>query len=160
MPVEHRFESILFVCMGNICRSPLAEGMVRAALDEAGLSLKLDSAGTHDYHIGAAPDPRARAVARELGCSIDSLRARQVQAKDFSEFDLILAADAANLHWLELHRPTDAKAETALLLPWCGGAVGTEVPDPYYGDIEDFRHTASLLRRAMPHLVQRLRDRG
>ncbi len=153
-------EAILFVCMGNICRSPLAEGIARAALGEAGAALRLDSAGTHDYHVGAAPDRRARAVAREFGCDIDDLRARQVADADFARFDLILAADAANLAWLERRRPARARAEVALLLPWCGEPAGCEVPDPYYGDIADFRVTARLLQGAMPGLLRRVRGRA
>lgn len=150
------YASVLFVCMGNICRSPLAEGMARMALDAAGLLLRLDSAGTHAYHIGRGPDPRACAIAREAGCAIDDLRARQVSDDDFRRFDLILAADAANLALLQQRRPHDATAELALLLPWCGAAPGTELPDPYYGDVDDFRHVIGLLNQAMPRLVQRL----
>lgn len=149
-------KSILFVCMGNICRSPLAEGIARAACVEAGLALHLDSAGTHGYHIGAAPDARARAVAREQGLDIDALRARQVTAADFDAFDLILAADADNLAWLQARRPDAARAEVALLLAWCGAGEGAEVPDPYYGGPEDFRATARLLQSAMPGLLRRV----
>lgn len=150
--------SILFVCMGNICRSPLAEGIARLTLTQASLDLQVDSAGTHDYHPGAPPDPRARKVARAAGFSIDELRARQVCPADFQRFDLILAADAANLEWLQRNRPASAQSELALLLPWCGGPAGSEVPDPYYGDIEDFHHTLGLLQAAMPELLRRLRS--
>ena len=153
-------ESILFVCMGNICRSPLAEGATRAALLEAGLKLRLDSAGTHGYHIGNPPDARARAVARESGFSIDDLRARQVATDDYSRFDLILAADMANLEWLHQHRPSHASAELSLLLPWCGANPDREVPDPYYGDIDDFRATVRLLQEAMPGLRCRVQGQA
>lgn len=153
-------QSILFVCMGNICRSPLAEGIARVALQRAGLDLRLDSAGTHDYHPGAAPDERARAVGREFGYPIDDLRARRVRSEDFSAFDLILAADAGNLLWLQRQRPPTARAELSLLLPWCGAAVGSEVPDPYYGEIENFRDTVRLLAGAMPGLLERLRGQA
>ncbi len=152
--------SILFVCMGNICRSPLAEGVARVALHDAGLTLTLDSAGTHDYHVGAPPDERARRIACEIGCGIDDLRARQVAARDFSGFDLILAADRANLAWLRRHHPASARAEVDLLLPWCGAAAGSEVPDPYYGGLDDFREVAAMLRGAMPGLLARLRDQA
>ena len=146
--------------MGNICRSPLAEGIARVALNYAGLALRLDSAGTHDYHVGAPPDERARRVAREIDCGIDDLRARQVSARDFSGFDLILAADRANLAWLRQQCPATAHAELDLLLPWCGAAAGTEVPDPYYGNLSDFRQVAAMLHEAMPNLIARLRDRA
>lgn len=152
--------SILFVCMGNICRSPLAEGIARVALRDAGLTLALDSAGTHDYHVGAPPDARARRIAREIDCGIEDLRARQVAARDFGGFDLILAADRANLAWLHQHRPAATGGELDLLLPWCGAAAGTEVPDPYYGGLGDFRQVASMLHAAMPGLIARLRDRA
>lgn len=152
--------SILFVCMGNICRSPLAEGIARVAVREAGMAVRLDSAGTHDYHIGAAPDERARKVARESGCGIEDLRARQVVDADFVQFDLILAADRSNLAWLQHHRPPQAHADIALLLPWCGGIAGSEVPDPYYGDMAGFRSTAQLLREVMPGLLRRVQGQA
>lgn len=154
------YSSVLFVCMGNICRSPLAEGIARKALEEAGISLRLDSAGTHDYHIGRGPDQRACAIARETGCDIDGFRARHVVNEDFHAFDLILAADAANLAALQRQQPDGASAELALLLPWCGAEAGTELPDPYYGDDENFRHVVALLRDAMPGLVRRLQARA
>ena len=157
---EKEKTAILFVCMGNICRSPLAEGVARVARDEAGLALRLDSAGTHDYHIGHPPDRRARAIAQEIGCGIDDLRARQVGQEDFRCFDLILAADAGNLAWLRQQCPDDARAELALLLPWCGAPPGSEVPDPYHGDIEGFRIVARQLREAMPGLLGRVRGRA
>jgi len=146
--------------MGNICRSPLAEGATRAALVKAGVTLRLDSAGTHGYHIGNPPDARARTVAREFGFSIDDLRARQVDMEDYARFDLILAADIANLDWLHQHRPGNASAELSLLLPWCGVAAGAEVPDPYYGDIGDFRATVRLLQDAMPYLLRRVQGQA
>ena len=152
--------SILFVCMGNICRSPLAEGATRAALVEAGVKLRLDSAGTHGYHIGNPPDARARAVAHEFGFSIDHLQARQVATEDYARFDLILAADRANLEWLHQHRPGNASAELSLLLPWCGALSDDEVPDPYYGDIADFRATVRLLQDAMPGLLRRVQGQA
>lgn len=152
--------SILFVCMGNICRSPLAEGSTRAALAEAGVKLQLDSAGTHGYHIGNPPDARARAVAREFGYAIDDLRARQVAPEDYIRFDLILAADMANLDWLQQRRPDNASAELALLLPWCGEQPGLQLADPYYGEMDDFRVTARQLQAIMPGLLDRVAGRA
>jgi protein-tyrosine phosphatase len=144
---------ILFVCMGNICRSPLAEGIarVRAATREA----RFDSAGTEEYHVGSAPDPRARAVARRRGTPIDDLRARQVVPEDFRRFDLILAADHTNLVTLNRLRPNGSAAEVALLLPWSGVGEVEEVPDPYYGGPPDFERVFDLLDAAMPGLLRR-----
>lgn len=149
---------ILFVCMGNICRSPLAEGIARHRLAAQGLGhlADFDSAGTHGYHIGNPPDPRAIAVARERGVDIAGLRARQVVVADFSRFDLILAADADNLDRLRRSRPTAATAQVELLLPWAGLSQ-QEVPDPYYGERRDFEAVFDLLERAAEGLAQRLR---
>jgi protein-tyrosine phosphatase len=107
---------VLFVCLGNICRSPLAEGLARAKARRAGLDLQFDSAGTESYHVGRPPDPRACAVARARGVPIDDLRARQVTREDFGNFDLILAADQPSLRVLQSLRPAQGGAELALLL--------------------------------------------
>jgi protein-tyrosine phosphatase len=147
---------VLFVCMGNICRSPLAEGIAREHARRAGVAIEFDSAGTEDYHVGAAPDPRACALARERGASIDALRARQVTREDFARFDLILAADRRNLEALRRLRPAQGGAELALLLDWAGGTHGREVPDPYYGDARDFVQVYDLLHDAMPALLDRV----
>ncbi len=148
--------SILFVCMGNICRSPLAEGIARHVLAStpAGRGVRLDSAGTHAYHVGKPPDPRAIAVARRHGIDIAGLRAREVQAEDFTRFDLILCADRQNLAALERLRPASA-VEPELLLPWCGLAQD-EVPDPYYGDAASFERVFALLQQAADRLALRL----
>jgi protein-tyrosine phosphatase len=143
---------VLFVCMGNICRSPLAEGIARVRARAAGLDFEFDSAGTHAYHVGEPPDPRAREVARRRGTPIDDLRARQATAADFRDFDLILAADRSNLAALERIRPGDARAEVALLLPK-SGRTG-EVPDPYYGDEAGFESVFDLLDDALGALLR------
>ncbi len=122
--------SILFVCMGNICRSPLAEGIARVALRDAGLTLALDSAGTHGYHVGAPPDARARRIAREIDCGIEDLRARQVAARDFGGFDLILAADRANLAWLHQHRPARTAASWICCCPGAALRLEPRCPIP------------------------------
>lgn len=146
---------VLFVCMGNICRSPLAEGIARAQARDAGLALQFDSAGTHDYHVGAPPDARACALADARGTPIGDLRARQVQPIDFERFDLILAADRRNLVALQRLRPAGARAELALLLEWAGAGQGAEVPDPYYGDMRDFEAVFGQLQQAMGGLLER-----
>jgi protein-tyrosine phosphatase len=149
--------SVLFVCMGNICRSPLAEGIARHAFEsaDAAPAVRFDSAGTHAYHVGQPPDPRAIAVAGHFGVKLGALRARQVDALDFQRFDLILAADRRNLAELKRLRPTSAGAELDLLLPWCG-LSRQDVPDPYYGDVRDFEQVFQLLAQAVEGLRQRL----
>ena len=147
---------VLFVCMGNICRSPLAEGIARLHARRAGADLEFDSAGTHGYHVGDAADPRARALARRRGMPIDDLRARQVEAADFQRFDLILVADATNLAAMQRLRPDDAGAELARLLEWAGVDDPVDVPDPYYGDAQDFERVFGLIDAAMPALLRRV----
>ena len=133
--------AILFLCLGNICRSPLAEGAARAAFADAGIDATLDSAGTGDWHVGHPPDARAQAEARRRGVDISNLRARQLSADDFRRFDLILAADAANLRDARAIRPADATATLALMLDRVPGRAGESVADPYYGDDGGFAAT-------------------
>jgi protein-tyrosine phosphatase len=126
--------SVLFVCLGNICRSPLAEAAFRREAERLGLDVEIDSAGTGDWHIGYPPDPRAAAVAARNGIAIDHLRARQVTPDDFRRFDHIVALDANNLRDLERLRPADGKAQLSLLLDHVDGREGQAVADPYYGE--------------------------
>jgi protein-tyrosine phosphatase len=130
--------SVLFVCLGNICRSPLAEAAFRAEAERLGLDVEIDSAGTGDWHIGYPPDRRAAAVAAKNGVDITHLRARQVWAGDFRQFDHIVALDAQNLADLERMRPAGAKARLSLLLDHVEGREGQAVADPYYGDDSHF----------------------
>lgn len=133
--------AILFLCLGNICRSPLAEGAARVAFQKAGLEAQLDSAGTGDWHIGRAPDERAQAEAKRRETDISDLRARQLQLSDFYDFDLILAADAQNMIDAEAIRPADATAKLMLMLDWVEDSPRTSVTDPYYGGPEGFAET-------------------
>ena len=133
--------SILFLCLGNICRSPLAEGAARAAFADAGIDALLDSAGTGDWHVGHAPDRRAQAEARRRGSDISGLRARQLRSEDFYRFDQILAADDANLREARALAPADATARLQLMLDLVAGRAGESVADPYYGDDEGFAAT-------------------
>lgn len=133
--------AILFLCLGNICRSPLAEGAARVAFAAAGIDATLDSAGTGDWHVGHAPDHRAQAEARRRGADISDLRARQLAQDDFYRFDLILAADAANLREARALAPPDATARIRLMLDLVPGRQGGSVTDPYCGDAGGFAAT-------------------
>ncbi len=130
--------SVLFVCLGNICRSPLAEAAFRAEADRLGLDVEVDSAGTGDWHVGHPPDARACAVAMRNGADISHLRARQVTRGDFDRFDHIIALDSYNLSDLLALRPRDSRARISLLLDHADGRAGEAVADPYYGDDADF----------------------
>lgn len=136
-----KIPAILFLCLGNICRSPLAEGVARAAFAAAGIDARLDSAGTGDWHVGRPPDPRAQAEARRRGIDISDLRARQLARDDFYRFDLILAADATNLRDAEALAPADATARVRLMLDLVPARRGEGVTDPYYGEDDGFAAT-------------------
>jgi len=136
-----KIPAILFLCLGNICRSPLAEGAARAAFTAAGIDARLDSAGTGDWHAGRPPDPRAQAEARRRGIDISNLRARQLAREDFYRFDLILAADTANLREARALAPADATARVRLMLDLVPERRGESVTDPYYGEDDGFAAT-------------------
>ena len=129
---------VLFVCLGNICRSPLAEAALRDAARRIGLEVEIDSAGTADWHIGRPPDPRAIALALRRGVDIAGLRARQVGPEDFRRFDHIVALDRQNMADLLRMRPPDGTAQVSLLLDHAEGRSGQEVADPYHGPDERF----------------------
>lgn len=144
------------MCKGNICRSPLAEGIARERLRAAGLAVRVDSAGTQDYHVGSAPDPRAIAVARDAGIDIAGLRARQLGEQDLERFDVVLAADRENLDCIARRHP-HVRRQPVLLLEWCTGDAA-EVPDPYSGCRGDFEHVFRMLDGATDGLLRRLRQ--
>jgi protein-tyrosine phosphatase len=148
----------LFVCLGNICRSPLAEAAMRAELATAALDWTVDSAGTGDWHIGHAPDPRSRAEAQARGYSIDHYQARQVARADFTQFTHIIALDRSNLADLGALSPPDASAHLSLLLDHVPGRAGEDVDDPYYGDAADFsrawEEVSAGARGLLPYLRQ------
>jgi protein-tyrosine phosphatase len=150
---------VLFVCLGNICRSPTAEGVVRAiaAREFPGLEVELDSAGTADYHVGEPPDRRSIAAARRRGYDISALRARQVITADFSDFDYVLAMDRANLG--ELARVgARGRAHVGLFMEFASG-LDDEVPDPYYGGVEDFERVLDLCEAGARALLSRIAGR-
>lgn len=152
---SHR-PAILCVCLGNICRSPLAEAAVRAEAAAAGLDLVVDSAGTGTWHVGKPPDSRAQAVARRQGLDISRYRARQVTADDFRRFTHVLALGRDNLSVLRRLRPADATAELALLMDAVPGREGSDVADPYYGGEAGFETTWHDVSAAAKALVARL----
>jgi protein-tyrosine phosphatase len=133
--------SVLFVCLGNICRSPLAEAALQAEAERLGIELEIDSAGTGDWHVGNPPDRRSIAVARRNGVEISHLRARQVEREDFYRFDHIVALDAQNLADLRAMQPAGGKAELSLLLDHVEGREGQPVADPYHGGTAHFDAT-------------------
>ena len=148
--------SILFVCLGNICRSPLVEEVARRSLAEAGLAVTVDSCGTGDWHVGKGADPRMLVAARKAGYDLEPHRARQYRLADPDDFDLILAMDGSNLRAIR-HLPTNAPAEMALFLPWSGVGAPAEFPDPYYGDADGFADAVALAEHGVAGLVRRLK---
>jgi len=149
--------SVLFVCLGNICRSPLAEGAFRHEARAIGLEVVADSAGTGGWHAGEPPDPRAIAAAGRQGVDISGQRARQVKAEDFRRFDLILALDHDNLRNLRALMPAEATARLGLLLDYAPGLEGRAVADPYYGDEAGFDVTWHEVSQAAHNLARRFR---
>lgn len=133
--------SVLFVCLGNICRSPMAEGAMRTIARDRGLDLEIDSAGTGGWHVGEAPDQRAQSTVARHGGDISDLRARQVTKDDFTQFTHIIALDHSNLTNLQRMAPPDATAELSLLLDHVEGREGQPVADPYYGAADGFETT-------------------
>lgn len=148
--------AILFVCLGNICRSPLAEGVFRSVLAEHGRQdFMVDSAGTGNWHVGEAPDPRSIAIAHRFGVDISGQRARQVKLDDFRRFDLILGMDSNNVRTLKMRAPQDTTAGIHLFLEYAGGGT-TDIPDPYYGGEDGFASVYGMIRQASEALLAKL----
>ncbi|OYQ31837.1 phosphotyrosine protein phosphatase [Niveispirillum lacus] len=148
--------SILFVCTGNICRSPTADGVLRKMAANAGLDLRVDSAGTHGYHVGDAPDPRTIRTARSRGYDLSHLRARKLIIADFDRFDLILAMDRGHLEIMRRLAPTGSAAQLSLFSdgappPW----RGRDVPDPYYGGADGFVEVLDMVEAGVRALLMR-----
>jgi protein-tyrosine phosphatase len=148
--------SVLFVCTGNICRSPTAEVVFRTFVTRAGLdrSIGVDSAATHDYQVGEPADARAVAHARRRGYAIPARRARQVASADFRRFEWILAMDRFNLAELEALRPRSYRGHLGLFLDFAPGSDGREVPDPYHGTAEDFERVLDLAEEGAAALLE------
>ena len=150
---------VLMVCLGNICRSPMAEGVLRARLQEAGLGEKVhvDSAATGRSHVGRPPDERAIACAAKHGVDISEQRARALELEDFSQFDVILCADRTILHDARIRKPRTAHADVELMMEW-SGLGKKDVPDPYYGDPRDFERAWKLVDGIATGVVERIRQ--
>jgi protein-tyrosine phosphatase len=147
---------VLLVCLGNICRSPTAEGVLRLRAEKSGWGrvFEFDSAGTAAYHLGKAPDARSQRHARERGYDLSGLRARQITADDLDSFDYVLAMDSENLANIKALRPEPAKAKIALLLDYHTGKKGGDVPDPYYGGPEQFETVLDLVEAAGDEFIK------
>jgi protein-tyrosine phosphatase len=154
---------VLFVCMGNICRSPTAQGVFRKLVHEAGLAdvIEIDSAGTHAYHVGEAPDMRAQETARRRGIELSDLRARRVTAADLEEYHYVLAMDQDNYQVLSDLCPPGRGLEqrVSLLMDYASEAVVREVPDPYYGAAGGFEAVFDMVEEAAAGLLEEIRRR-
>jgi len=153
---------ILFVCMGNICRSPTAEGVFRKLVQERAphLQVVIDSAGTHDYHVGEPPDRRAIAAAARRGVDLTGLRARMVQESDFEAFDLVVAMDRLNREVLLDRSPEELRERVRLMLEFAPAADDEDVPDPYYGGPVGFERVLDLVEEASNGLLDELLARS
>lgn len=152
---------VLMVCMGNICRSPTAEGVLRARLHRAGLQhrVRVDSAGTLDHHAGEPPDPRAQRHAAQRGYDLSAQRARAVHSDDFAHFHWLLAMDEDNLAWLQRKAPPGSTARIELLMPYARRFAGVQVvPDPYFGTAAGFERVLDLVEDACDGFVARLQQ--
>lgn len=150
--------SVLFICTGNICRSPTAEGVFRKMVADAGLAhaIRVDSAGTHAYHVGEPPDTRAQAFARSRGYDLSGIRARRIDAGDFDAFDLIVAMDRDHHEILARMAPPAARPKVGLMLTYARRANTLDVPDPYYGGPEGFELVLDLIEDAAAGLLAAL----
>jgi len=150
--------SILFVCLGNICRSPLAEGVCRYELAQRGLDGKVhvDSCGTGGWHVGESPDPRSVAIARRHGIDISKQRGRQLAASDYHDFQFVVAMDSSNYRTLVARQPGDGTAELIRFMSLINDDPTPDVPDPYYGEGDGFVTVWNLLSRGMDPLLERV----
>ena len=152
---------VLFVCMGNICRSPMAEGVFKRYVAEAKLGDRIssDSAGTHDYHVGEPPDPRAQKIAGQRGYDLSGLRGRQVGRGDFDAFDYVLAMDEMNLRLLQRLCPAQHAHKLKLFMEFGTDTGIREVPDPYYGGAQGFERVLDMVEQAAQGLLSHVRGR-
>lgn len=151
--------SVLFVCTGNICRSPTAEGILRKRLEELGLEVVVDSAGTHGYHVGDAPDPRSIKAAAKRGYDISRLKARRISAEDFERFDFVVALDGEHMRLMRRSCPPELHHKLYEMMVFAPDAHHREVPDPYYGPADGFELVLDLLEEAVEGLVKEIQAR-
>ena len=161
VPRAMREVAVLFICMGNICRSPTAEAVFRQVVAQAGLAhaVEVDSAGTHDYHVGSPPDRRSVLHASRRGYDLTALRARQVSRPDFERFDLLLAMDWDNLERLEAACPPDHRHKLGRLMSFAPAGAGEVVPDPYAGGPDGFEDVLDRVEAACQGLLEHVRSR-
>jgi protein-tyrosine phosphatase len=150
--------NVLFVCLGNICRSPTAEGVFRKMAEQSGLTepLEIDSAGTHDFNVGRSPDSRSIAHAARRGYDLTALRARAVTVTDFENFDYVIAMDSDNVAHLTAICPAHHRKKIQLLLDYAGDGAPREIPDPYQGGAKDFELVLDLVERGCRGLVEHI----
>ena len=152
---------VLFVCMGNICRSPTAHAVMQHKIDQRGLSdqILIDSAGTHAYHVGEKSDPRSRAKAAQMGIDMEYIRARKISISDHDEFDYILAMDEENLELIQYYAPEGGRAQVSLFLDFARQSnlvTASVVPDPYYGGDQGFADVFSLVDQGCEALIEHI----
>lgn len=152
--------SVLFVCTGNICRSPTAEGILRKRVGELGLDVVVDSAGTHGYHVGDAPDTRAVRAAEKRGYSIGNLKARKLSTEDFERFDFVVALDDEHMRLMRRNCPPELQHKLYAMMAFAPDATHREVPDPYYGPADGFDLVLDLLERAVDGLLKEIQARS
>jgi len=159
--MEQAVARVLFVCMGNICRSPTAQGVFRKLLEREGLEMVIetDSAGTHGYHVGEPPDQRAQETALRRGIDLSDLRARRVEPEDFSRFEYVLAMDQENFRSLSAICPRGAKSKLTLFMDFAPHLRNREVPDPYYGGTSGFERVFDMVEAASEGLLTDIRRR-
>jgi len=152
---------VLFVCMGNICRSPTAEGVFRHVVEKSGLTnqIHIDSAGTHAYHVGNPPDPRAQETSLKRNINLSSQRARKIKKDDFTEFDYVIAMDHSNVSDLDPLCPCEHRDRLHLFLEFSDNFDEEEVPDPYYGGAQGFEHVLDLVEDASRGLLASIQDK-
>ncbi len=149
-------KSILFVCTGNICRSPTADSLLRHKIRAGGLCISSDSCGIHGYHAGESPDPRTVAVAKERGIDMSELRARKILQQDFNDFDLLIAMDKGHQQFLMQESPDESRCKVKLFCDYVDGMQGDDIPDPYYGELDGFVRCFDLIESGVNSILNSL----